>query len=269
MIVRLVTIEWLKARHRLAFWIAIAVYASLLTLGLGLEHRAHLTSGVGGIPMPASWAGILAQAARAGSLLMVMALVLLVASERSWRTQRQNIIDGLSRDQYVAGKVLLGLLMAAAFWTIAVALGTVFGWLDARVGGAGWTTFAEPLHYQLMGGLLLRLALVAMIAVFFGLVAGSTGGGLAFAVLFMIAQPPLMLLMLARGGAWAAAVPYLPAQVVDSLTRAVTRDSVALAALLERSVLPLLGAGEAALVASAYMAFFIGSGWLVTRYRDL
>jgi hypothetical protein len=50
---------------------------------------------------------ILGTAAGLGSLFTGVLMILLFAPEFSWRTARQNVIDGLSKERFYAGKVIL------------------------------------------------------------------------------------------------------------------------------------------------------------------
>ena len=139
-IATLVRIEFIKTVRRRAFWVTLvfmALVSSMVIIGTFVQGRRG-----DGAPFvaPYSWA-------MAGGALNVMpafflalALVMLVTSEFSWRTARQNVIDGLSREQFFAAKVLMMLLVMAAFlvvpFTIATgtaAYGRVFGATPAEV----------------------------------------------------------------------------------------------------------------------------------------
>jgi ABC-2 family transporter protein len=139
-IATLVRIEFIKTVRRRAFWVTLvfmALVSSMVIIGTFVQGRRG-----DGAPFvaPYSWA-------MAGGALNVMpafflalALVMLVTSEFSWRTARQNVIDGLSREQFFAAKLLMMLLVMAAFlvvpFTIATgtaAYGRVFGATPAEV----------------------------------------------------------------------------------------------------------------------------------------
>jgi ABC-type transport system involved in multi-copper enzyme maturation permease subunit len=74
------------------------------------------------------------------AFFLAVTLVMLVTSEFSWRTARQNVIDGLSKEQFFAAKVLMMLFVMAALlivpFTIATAVaeyGRLFGATPAAV----------------------------------------------------------------------------------------------------------------------------------------
>lgn len=139
-IATLLRIEFIKFVRRRAFWVTLvfmALVSSIVIIGTFVQGRRG-----DGPPFvgPYAWA-------MAGGALNVMpafflalALVMLVTSEFSWRTARQNVIDGLSKEQFFAAKVLMMLLVMGAFllvpFTIATGTATygrVFGATPAEV----------------------------------------------------------------------------------------------------------------------------------------
>ena len=85
-----------------------------------------------------------------GFIFAAVLVILLVAAEFGWRTARQNVIDGLSKTQWFAAKVLLLPLLTALFLALRVLVGgtlalagtdlsagaTLFG--PAQTVGARW-----------------------------------------------------------------------------------------------------------------------------------
>lgn len=273
-IAKLADIEWLKARKRLGFWMGMLFFVGMLAIGFGVEFYLHVQN-----PAQRSGAAQWSDAAEAGSsigLLIVMILVvLLTASEKTWRTERQNVIDGLSRTQYFSAKLLLVLMVAALIWLISALYGVVFSVLERGLVDVPRGEFMSGLDVSQMSGLLLYLLLVGCIALFFGTVASSSGAALALAFVLILIQPMVMLLMSTRGGFWQDATAYMPMQIMGSLVSRDAHDAAAFAERIERMRqasmnVPLsLPASRAALVAVVYIALLSAGAWLSIRRRDL
>jgi hypothetical protein len=249
----------------------------IINLGSGLHD--HVRRGVAGTPLPESWPGILNLAGSLGMLVILVTVILLTASEKTWRTQRQNVIDGLSRTQFFTAKVITMVMVVAVLWIGVLALTTGFALVE-RIGETGELPLARATDVRLMAGLLLNLGFVGAMALFFGIVTGSSGAGLALAFLFLFSQSPIGMLMAREGGAWETAAAFLPTQVLQALTHPATYDAEALAQMAERmrqmqdagSSLSMprgLNAVEAVGSAAVYIAAFLGTAWFIVRRRDL
>lgn len=272
MIGRLLAIEWLKARRRPVVRLALFVVPVLsvfLMLPAYLIHRSQ-PEVMRGIPMPESWPSIINTSAGLASVIMAAALALVVASEGTWRTQRQNVIDGLSRSEYLAGKLLFGLTFVTAGWILSLLASCGIALLDAQIDGGEWSTFAEPVHHLMMAGALLYLLLTGSVGIFFGLLMRSSGGALACTVLFTVGQVGVVLpILMALDGAWIRAIPFLPMMVGESLRSLESYSGGEAAGSPVTALFEPLPAAGAAPVAILYIALFALAGWAVLRYRDL
>lgn len=272
MIGRLLAIEWLKARRRpivrLALFL-IPVLAAFLMLPGYLMHLAQ-PEVISGIPMPESWPTIVDRTAGLAAAVLAGALALVVASESTWRTQRQNVIDGLSRTEYLAGKLLFGLTFVTAGWILALLASVGVALLDLQVEGGSWAPLAEPVHHFMMAGGLLYLLMMSSIGIFFGLLLRSGGAALGCTVLFSIGQAGVVLpILLAVGDGWLRAIPFLPIMVGQSLRSREAYGGGESAASFMAAIFEPLPAAGAAVVAILYTALFAWGGWAVLRYRDL
>lgn len=138
----LLKIEWLKIKNYRTFWILASLY--LLSIwGINYiaysiqekifertnnnaEGNAMMKMVVGDKPyaFPKVWQ---ATSYMSSYLLFIAGLIMIisVSNEYSFKTHRQNIIDGLSRTQFILVKLVDGLLLAVAS-TILVTLTAVF-----------------------------------------------------------------------------------------------------------------------------------------------
>ncbi|MDR1272988.1 MAG: ABC transporter permease [Odoribacteraceae bacterium] len=105
----LANIEFLKLRRDRSFWILTALFASSVTganyMAAGLAANGPL-AGVVDFSFPSAWKVV----SFISSFLLVMPCLVIImhaCSEHVYRTHRQNVIDGLSRGQYVTAKLLL------------------------------------------------------------------------------------------------------------------------------------------------------------------
>jgi ABC-2 type transport system permease protein len=273
MLGRLLAIEWIKAANRQASWAVLLFFAAFVALFAGSSLYNQLWRRGAAFRLPEQWPAVVNVGALFGLFSVLALVVLLTADERGWRTDRQNVIDGLTRDQYFAGKVLLLLLVATAFWAVAVGVGG-----GAALVGTAFAPAAEPplrpADAGHLGGFLLFLLLVGAMALLFGTVVPGSGGALAVAILFLLVQlvlgpvlrlagPPAEALadLLPTAVLWdlTEAAAYHPGLVAEHRLRAEAGERVPEIAPLRRT-LPLAG---------LYVALFVLAAWRAFRARDL
>lgn len=120
----LVRIEWIKATRRRAFWVALGFLAVLSSLMLAAEVMSARRGFGAPFVAPWGWAMAAEQLERMPAFFLALAVVMLVASEFSWRTARQNVIDGLSKEQFFAAKAVMLVLVLFAFAAVPFAIAT-------------------------------------------------------------------------------------------------------------------------------------------------
>ncbi len=130
---KLLSIEFKKVLSYSAFWVFISLYAALLLL----VFLAFATFKMPGMPsnmptsnplfiFPALW-HTLTYVAGWFNLLFGVLIVILITNEFTFRTVRQNIIDGWSVNQFVSAKVLLLVFLALAATIYVFLIGIVYG----------------------------------------------------------------------------------------------------------------------------------------------
>ena len=130
----LLAIEWLKIKQYRTFWVLSIFFLALLPLFNFFIYKGLISAGGNGINLLSqaySFPDVWANFGFWGSILILfpaMLVVILTANEYSFRTHRQNVIDGWSRLQFFHAKCLIVLLMAL--------LSTIYLFLCAGAMGA-------------------------------------------------------------------------------------------------------------------------------------
>jgi len=142
----LLKVDLKKLRHYRTFWIIVGLYFFTLCMAAAsgmefLKWLARIIDGFGQsvnitrIPLyhfPDIWQNL---AWASGLLKIVLAImtVISITNEYTYRTIRQNIIDGLSREQFIISKVLTNLVLAALSMTMVFVIAAVGGLIYSPV----------------------------------------------------------------------------------------------------------------------------------------
>lgn len=132
----LLKIEWLKIKNYRAFWIFSVFYlVSIFLINyIGWTTHQRTTQEVPGSTMlighvysfPKVWQTV----GWMSSWLLYfpgMMIIMLMTNEFNFKTHRQNIIDGLSRSQFIGVKIVLAVLMALLITLVNVLTAFYFG----------------------------------------------------------------------------------------------------------------------------------------------
>ncbi len=270
----LLRIELLKTRKRTAFWAVLAVYSLLLGLDFGGRWHQHtVRPTTHPFALPGAWPTILGQAGDISMFFVPVMIVLLFAAEFSWRTARQNVIDGLSKAEYFRAKLLATLPLIAVFFLVAALLGTVFAGLGTPAGTAPGALLRAT-DARLAGGVLLSMMGMASIALFFAFAARSTGAGMALALLYIGIAERLVGFAIAALGA-PGVIRYLPVQVFQAVAARIQwdptllQDAIANAVKNHRPPPELMPTPLLLALSAGYIAAIVGITWWGFRMRDL
>lgn len=129
--VKLLAIEWLKIKSYKTFWVLLGLFALFLPLFNFIFSSGMFNFGSGGLPgLSYSFPGVWSSYSYFASIFVMFIsflIIILISNEYTYKTHRQNIIDGHTRLQFFHAKVLL-VVMMALFTTLYTAIGaTVFG----------------------------------------------------------------------------------------------------------------------------------------------
>lgn len=214
----LLKIEWLKIKYYRTFWILSALFALSLygvnEIVYTAQHNAfnsapeaQMLIGTPPFQFPEVWHTV----SYVSSYLLFfpgLIIIILMTNEFSYKTHRQNIIDGLSRTQFIYVKMMLCVLIALASTIIVFFVALFFG-LHEGNGGVSFQNiqyiglfFIQTLSYT-------SLALV--IATLF------RRSGIAIGVYFLYAEILDQLLSIAGNYYFNNAGRYLPLESNDNL----------------------------------------------------
>lgn len=269
--VRLVGILWrieaLKAVKRPACWVTMGVFVAFSAL-------ANFALG-GNAPRPAfpdAWRGIIEPAINLGPVSLAALMVLLFAPEFRWRTARQNVIDGLSKEQFYWAKVLLLAALAALLLVVSVAIGILAVIPNP---GAGGGPLAEPMDLNYMLGFIVALFLWGTAGLMISALVRAAGAGLGLLFLYYICEQIVTMVLSRRWGALDPILDFLPASLFQTLASTnlyypelLARNNMARAESgLDPLVYPDLRIPLVA--AAAYVVLFLGLAYASMRRRDL
>lgn len=148
--IRLIRIEWLKLKHLKAVWILIGLYLlALLAISLsakfflefltdrGIEWRGINPSMLPVYAFDDIWQN-LAFLASYFKIFPAFILIISISNEYSYRTHRQNIIDGMSRMDFFFSKLSFAAFLSVLSAGVLLLIGLIMGVLYSDVQGLNY-----------------------------------------------------------------------------------------------------------------------------------
>lgn len=155
---RLLRIEFLKVKGYKTFWVFLGIYALLFLLFSGTSNMDSSDTEHTVFSFPYVWKN-LAERATYFNMLLGILTILLITNEFTFRTFRQNVIDGLSRDESVTAKFLFIKLIALSCVVFLFVYGMIRGLM------AGHFDFIEQIFEQMHFLLLLFLQIAGYMGI--------------------------------------------------------------------------------------------------------
>lgn len=275
MIRAMVINEWIKIRRRPAFLVTFFFFVALMIVGFGEQFLREIQSDAGRFALPGAWQSIFSEPSVLGLFFSATILILLITSEFNWRTARQNVIDGMSKEQWFAAKLLLVPAIAILFIVAQAGIGGTLAGLatDLRAPGA---SVIGPHDLQALAGVALASLGMTAMGFLFAFLVRSPGPAIALFFLYIAVIEQLVLVtLLRRWDALAPAVQYLPARMFFTMIEdtqyypeAVAR-AVRAAEEAGRAAPVFADTGSLMMAAAVYAVVFVGIAFLVYRRRDL
>ncbi len=259
----------------LPFRVTMLAFLALLSLAFIQRHLASIrVRQPMPFALPAAWNDILGDPAQISLFFLSLLLVLLIANEFSWRTARQNVIDGLSKEEWFTGKLLIVPMVALLFFILLVGMGAGI----AALGPDAPRTLPliRGADLRLMGGLLLCQLGYGAIALLIATNVRAPGSAIGVFFLYAVFVERLIGGALrSAGGVLASVASFLPTAVFNALVERVQWDPQALAQrneVLARAGRPPVELLDSRLLIAAavlWAALLIAIAFTSFRRRDL
>ena len=187
---RLFQIEWIKAKSNMAFWALLILYMIgvyvLCSIGTGIMNmnadvngQAMDLSAINMYNFPQAWHN-LTYIASYLKIFLGIAMIVSISNELQQKTLRQNIIDGLSKVEFVITKVLFALMLSLAATIFIFVVGSYFG-----------STYSDQFSFDLLmeridfvGAFFLQTFGFLLFSLFIGIFIRSTGLAIVFVIAY-------------------------------------------------------------------------------------
>jgi hypothetical protein len=260
----LVRNEVIKARTRPAFWVAFGGFTGLMSLIFGGMFFGSLNDPKQHFTLPAAWGEIIGGPGVLASFFASMMLILLVSAEFSWRTARQNVIDGLSKEEFFAAKLILLPVLTVMFFGTLLLVGGGFGLAGTQAAGASGP-IVRDVDAALMGGALVGLVGWCSFAFLLAVTIRSAGPAIGVFFLYFIVEQILGSLLVKLSAVLALVVRFLPMAVFKTLWEGQRYGS---SPLRKGQVMPT-DTPQMVAAGAAYAVVFVVVAFIVYRRRDL
>ena len=268
--------EMLKMYKRLAFWVTFGFFSFIMFMEFGEEYFRAAGNPERTFALPSAWPDILTDNAQVALIFGSVVLILMLSSEFSWRTARQNVIDGLSKEQFFLGKSLLLPIVGILFIGLNVVVGGGFA-----LAGTDFGTLTEPLmrgvHWSVIFGFFLAFIGYGSVALFCSLSIRNSGPAMAVWFFYVaIGEQMLRGAFNAINDRLGELSGYLPINTFNQLHRYYQYDLVAFQQAVQRAVEDdrtppgePWAMGLLLTMSLVWIALFVGGSFVWFRRRDL
>lgn len=275
--IKLLKIEFKKILTYKVFWILTGLYFIFLAAGI-LMAEFMINNMVDNmnkrLPIPLPHVAIyffpwvwqnLAFFATLRYVLIFPAIIIIImiTNEFTYKTIRQNIINGMSKTEFLASKLLL-ILVLSVVTTLLLAVGTfIIGLANTQI--TGWTMVFEKTQFIL--GFFLTILTFQIFAFFFGFLLRNTGLSIALFTLYTFIVEPILYYFLKSPIVFKNNIsPFLPVNSVLRITEypAIPVLKTVMGINLQESV-----SFTACLVPLLYSAVMIGIVAFTLHKKDL
>lgn len=268
--------EMLKMYKRLAFWVTFSFFSFIMFVEFGGNYFRAARDPERTFALPSAWPDILTDDAQVALIFGSVVLILLLSSEFSWRTARQNVIDGLSKEQFFLGKSLLLPVVGILFIGLNIVVGGGFA-----LAGTDFGTLTEPLmrglHWSVIFGFFLAFIGYGSVALFCSLSIRNSGPAMAVWFFYVaIGEQMLRGAFNAINDRLGELSGYLPINTFDQLHRYYQYDLVAFQQAVQRAVEndrtppgEPWAWGLLLTVSVVWIALFVGGSFVWFKKRDL
>lgn len=226
---RTIETEWLKLKNYKVFWALVIMYFAglLIILSSGMFLMKFLKSkgaefnGIDPtiLPLydfPDVWQNMI-YIATFFKLILAFIVIISITNEITYRTMRQNVIDGLSKWEFLKSKLSLILLLSLSAVVFLFIEGLVMGLIYSHVISIR-EIFSEM---EFFAGYFLELVTFLSFALLVGLVMKKSGFAIVFIFMYTLIFEPFVTLNL-QYNQWIKEhtswiVPYFPIRAINNL----------------------------------------------------
>lgn len=216
---RLLQIEWMKVKNYRTFWILLAITivgipAFNYTVYDLSNNSFPKIKGKSILGTPFSFPDVWQMVSWNSSLLLIIPAVLIITlttNEFTYKTHRQNVIDGWSRAQFINVKLVEVLLLSILLTIIVAATSIAFGYLLNPV-PENVSVFE---HARFVGFFFVEMLSYSMIAFLLSMFVKRAGLAMGIFFIYMIIEQFVVALL--RHKYNVGGVDYLPQEVTDML----------------------------------------------------
>jgi ABC-2 type transport system permease protein len=270
MIGRLLTVERIKLRRRSAFELAVIIFTGFMLVMMGGLIYATRTNRAT-IVLPGFWRESHDFLSQIVMLFSLVTVVNLTAPEYAWKTSRQNVIDGLSREQWFSAKLLMVPVVVLLFYFIGISMMAVTG----LIFGQRTDVFITDGQLRALSvGMLISTLGYSSLALLASFLTRNTAGAIALLLGYIAIGEQLIRVLLQRISPEATKLGrYLPGQVFGTLNEMQHWDprpipERVMAVMREHMGEPP-GTGVLLALAAAYAGLCILGSFLLVRRQDL
>ena len=223
------TIEWLKLKHYKAFWILILMYAigvsiicsSGMFLLEFLKSKGADFDGIDPtiIPLydfPDVWQNI-TYIASFLKVILAFLIVISISNEITYRTLRQNVIDGLSKKEFLGSKLLLILAISIMSILLLFIIGISTGLAYSHVQGIQY--MFQSMEFLFVYGL--EVFTYLSFALLITLIIKKAGVSIVFLFMYTLMFEPLIAVIFENVPGlpeWTRGIsPFLPINALNNL----------------------------------------------------
>lgn len=284
----LIAIESIKTTRAVSFWVSLGIFALFSSFILWFSfHGTTIVNGqeVSNMRLPRDWGRLLSQFKGLQIIFVPISLILLTASEFTFKTARQNVIDGLSKESFLISKFLTTLALTLLYFLLTLFLGTLFNLGATDTESTDATRALVTRHeFFLFGTYILALLGYGFLGLFFAFLTRSAGSAIAFYVLYLILEG-LAGGLLQFSTTMKPLVKFFPTKVFDDLVNPFRFDSESLVELQSQikraeamgqaipdavyAQLPQLETEISLLLALLYIGLIGSATYLLFKQRDL
>ena len=228
--IRPLKLEWLKIRNYRVFWILLGLYLlALLVICFGgtfflewLKSKGADFNGIDPTIIPIyDFPDIWQNTTYLGSFLKILIAFIVIISinnDQTYNTLRQNIVDGISKKEYLIGKLVFIAALALISTLVLFLSGLINGSIYSHVWGAKYI-FGEV---EFLGAYFYDIFVYCSLAFLLSLVIKKSGFVIVLLFLYTLVFEPIIAAVLEfappfRNTIWAQVAPFLPIKALNGL----------------------------------------------------